>query len=314
MVENTTNISIALRRYPTTQTLLAGKIPSTIIQPNFHEIEPIHDAFRPMVQQQAFDACEMAIFTFLQACTFKKPLVLLPVVLAARFQHPCIVYNKNFHDELTPAMLPGKKVGVRSYSQTTGAWVRNILSTEHGLPLEKIDWITFEGGHLDEYVEPDFVTRAQEGSKLLPNLMSGEVDAGILGNDLPDDPCIEALIPNARNAGRASFEKTGLVPINHMLVVKQDLADQHPEIVRELYRLFRNSKKAVLANPDEPDLRPIGFEAIASSLQQVVNLAVHQKLIREKLSVDDLFAKARNILGTDAGVLSDECERASVWQ
>ena len=83
-------------------------------------------------------------------------------------------------------------------------------------------------------------------------------------------------------------------------VIIQYLADQHPEIVRELYRLFRNSKKAVLANRDEPDLRPIGFEAIASSLQQVVNLAVHQKLIREKLSVDELFANARNILGTDA--------------
>ncbi len=301
MAENITNISVALKRYPTTQTLLTGKISSTLMELDFQEIEPIHGAFRPMVQQQVFDACELAIFTFLQACTFKKPLVLLPVVLAARFQHPCIVYNKNFHAELTPAMLPGKKVGVRSYSQTTGAWVRNILSTEHGLPLEEIDWITFEGGHLDEYIEPDFVTRAPEGSKLLPQLMSGEVDAGILGNDLPDDPCIEAVIPNARNEGRASFDKTGLVPINHMLVVKQDLADQHPEIVRELYRLFRESKQAVLANPDEPDLRPIGFEAIAPSLQQVVDLAVHQKLIPEKLSVDDLFANARNILGTEAG-------------
>ncbi len=301
MAENITNISVALKRYPTTQTLLSGKISSALIKLDFQEIEPIHGAFRPMVQQQVFDVCELAIFTFLQACTFKKPLVLLPVVLAARFQHPCIVYNKNFHDELTPAMLPGKKVGVRSYSQTTGAWIRNILSTEHGLPLEKIDWITFEDGHLDEYTEPDFVTRAPKGSKLLPKLMSGEVDAGILGNDLPDDPCIEALIPNARNAGRASFEKTGLVPINHMLVVNQDLAYEHPEIARELYRLFRESKQAVPANPDEPDLRPIGFEAIVPSLQQVVNLAVHQKLIPEKLSVDDLFADARNILGTEVG-------------
>jgi 4,5-dihydroxyphthalate decarboxylase len=299
MTKNPTNIGIALKRYPTTQALLTGKLPSTIIEPDFQEIEPIHGAFRPMVQQQFFDACEMAIFTFLQAITFKKPLVLLPVVLAARFQHPCIVYNKNFHDELTPAMLPGKKVGVRAYAQTTGAWIRNILSTEHGLPLEKIDWVTFEGGHLNEYVEPDFVTRAPEGSKLLTKLMSGELDAGILGNDLPDDPCIEALIPNARNAGQASFEKTGLVPINHMLVVKQDLADKHPEIVRELYRLFRESKQAAPANHDEPDLRPIGFEAIAPSLQQVVDLAVNQKLIPEKLSVDDLFANARNVLGTD---------------
>lgn len=301
MADDRPSLSVALKRYPQTQALLAGEISSPLMDLDFQEIEPIHDAFRPMVQRQAFDASEMAIFTYLQARTFNKSLVLLPIVLAARFQHPCIVYNKNVHDTMTPQRLPGMKVGVRAYSQTTGAWVRHILADEHGLTLEDIDWITFEGGHLDEYVEPDFVTRAPEGAKLLPMLMSGGVDAGILGNDLPDDPCIEAVIPDARNAGRASFEKTGLVPINHMLVVKPDLAATRPDIVRELFRLFVESKNAAPENLDEPDLRPIGFDAVAPSLQQVIDLAAHQKLIPAKPSLDELFADARNILGSDFG-------------
>src|SRR5512133_1363308 len=90
-------LDIALKRYPQTQALLEGEVNSPLMDFRFHEIEPIHDAFKPMAQTQAFDVSEMAVFTFLQAYAYKKPLVLLPVVLAARFQHPCIVYNTDFH-------------------------------------------------------------------------------------------------------------------------------------------------------------------------------------------------------------------------
>ena len=300
MTESKPVLKTALKRYPTTKALLTGAQTSPLFDFEFYEIEPIHDAFKPMAQTQAFDASEMAVFTYLQARTYDKPLVLLPVVLAARFQHPCIVYNTNFHKELTPEMLPGKKVGVRAYSQTTGAWVRNILATEHGLDLKTIGWTTFEGGHLAEYSEPDFVTRAPAGSKLLPMLMSGGVDAGILGNDLPNDPCIKAVIPNARTAGKAWYDKTGQIPINHMLVVTRKLADERPDIVREIYRLFVASKAAAPADASQPDLRPIGCKAIAPSLQVVIDLAHHQQLIPSKLTIDELFADARRLLGAEA--------------
>jgi 4,5-dihydroxyphthalate decarboxylase len=292
-------LKVALKRYPQTEALLTGAVSSPLMDFEFHEIEPIHDAFKPMAQRQAFDVSEMAIFTCLQALTYGKPLVLLPLVLAARFQHPCIVYNTNFHREVTPQMLPGMKVGVRAYSQTTGAWVRNILSNEHGVDLEAVRWVTFEGGHLDEYREPDFVTRATTGAKLLPSLMSGAVDAAILGNDLPDDPCIKAVIPNAKSAGRAWFDKHGLVPINHMLVVSGKLASERPDLVREVFFLFRSSKDA--ATPSQPDLRPTGCDNIRPSLELVIDMAYRQRLIPKRFEVEDLFATAREILGEQAG-------------
>ena len=290
----------ALKRYPTTRAILDGSVSSPLMRIDWDEVEPIHDAFKPMAQQQAFDVSEMAVFTYLQARTYNKPLVLLPVVLAARFQHPCIVYNTDFHATLTPDMLPGLKVGVRSYGQTTGAWVRQILASEHKLDLESIKWITFEGGHLAEYSEPAFVTRSEPGTKLLPMLMAGKVDAAILGNDLPDDPKIRAVIPDAKNAGRKAFERTGLIPVNHMLVVTKTLADKRPDVVREIYRLLRESKAAAQQDAAQPDLRPIGIKAISPSLQVVVDLAHHQKLIPAQFSLDELFADARAILGADA--------------
>lgn len=300
MTSSLPTLQIALKRYPTTRALLDGELTTPLAQFEFHEIEPIHDAFKPMVQQQAFDVSELAIFTWLQARTYDKPVILLPVVLAARFQHPCIVYNTDFHKELTPAMLAGKKVGVRAYSQTTGAWVRHILSDEHGVDLESIKWMTFEGGHLAEYSEPSFVTRGPQGSKLLPMLMSGGVDAAILGNDLPDDPRIKAVILDAKNAGRKAFERNGLVPINHMLAVTKKLAQENPALVRQVYALFKRSKENAKADPAQPDLRPVGIKDISPSLQVVVDLAHHQQLIPRKFTLDEIFADARAILGADA--------------
>ena len=290
-------LSCALKRYPTTEALLSGKVTSPNFDFEFHEIEPIHDAFKPMAREQRFDVSELAVFTFLQAYVYKKPVVLLPIVLASRFQHSCIVYNTDFHKELTPQTLRGKKVGVRAYTQTTGAWVRNILSVEHGLDLESVEWVIFEGAHLAEYQEPPFVTRAAAGTKLLPMLMSGQVDAGILGNDLPNDPKIKAVIPNAAQAGRAWFDKTGELPINHMLVVKRDLLRFRPDLVREIYSMFKGAKEAAPVAAGAIDMRPIGYDAIAPSLEVVTKLAYEQKLVPTKLSVDELFAESRSVLG-----------------
>jgi 4,5-dihydroxyphthalate decarboxylase len=290
-------LSCALKRYPTTEALLSGKITSPNFDVEYHEIEPIHDAFKPMAREQRFDVSELAVFTFLQAYVYKKPVVLLPIVLASRFQHGCIVYNTDFHKELTPQSLRGKKVGVRAYTQTTGAWVRNILSVEHGLDLESVEWVIFEGAHLAEYQEPPFVTRAPAGTKLLPMLMSGQVDAGILGNDLPDDPKIKPVIPDAAKAGRAWFDKTGQLPINHMLAIKRDLLRFRPDLVREIYSMFKRAKEAAPVAAGAIDMRPIGYDAIAPSLEVVTQLAYEQKLVPTKLSVDELFAESRAVLG-----------------
>lgn len=297
MADPIPTLSTALKRYPTTVALLSGKLKSPKVDFEFHEIEPIHDAFKPMAREQRFDVSELAIFTFLQAYTYKKPIVLLPVVLASRFQHGCIVYNTDFHKEMTPAMLPGKKVGVRAYTQTTGAWVRNILAQEHKLDLESVEWTIFEGSHLAEYQEPPFVKRAAPGEKLLPMLMSGKVDAGILGNDLPDDPKIKAVIPDAAKAGRAWHEQTGLIPINHMLVVKRDLLRSRPDLVREVYSLFKQAKEAAPVSPGAIDMRPIGYDKITPSLELVIQLAYEQQIIPTRFSVEELFAESRAVLG-----------------
>ena len=279
---------MAVKRYATNEALLNGAVSSPKVKFEFNEVEPIHNAFAPMAQKQVYDLSEMAVFTFLQAFNYGKPIVLMPIVMAARHQHGCIVYNTQFHDKLSPSDLIGKRVGVRAYTQTTGAWVRNILMRDYGLKLDSVNWIVTEGAHLLEYSEPSFVQRAPE-KKLIDMLMKGEVDAAILGNDLPNDPRLQAVIPNAAEAGPAWQKKTGLIPINHMFVATSALAKRRPDIVLETYELFKRAK--VQAAPSKgPDMRPIGIDAIRPSLELVIELAADQQIIPKRFSVDELFA------------------------
>ncbi len=184
-------LSAALKTYPHTSGLKSGAIADPSLELVFRDVEPIHRAFAPMARTQAFDVSEMAIVTYLQAKAYNKPVVLLPAVVAARFQQGCIIYDAQ-RGKLGVDNLARARVGVRAWSQTTGMWVRAILAQTYGVPLETIDWVTFEGAHLEEYREPPFVRRAATGQELLPMLRAGELDAAILGNDLPDEPAAQA--------------------------------------------------------------------------------------------------------------------------
>ena len=129
-----------------------------------------------------------------------KPLVLLPAVVLGRFQHPYLVYNRE-RGHLAPSDLTGRRVGIRSYSVTTGTWLRGILAEEWGVDLDRITWITFEEPHVAEFRDPPGVQRAGPGKELHAMLLAGEIDAAIVGGELPPDPRIVPLIPDPAGDG-----------------------------------------------------------------------------------------------------------------
>jgi 4,5-dihydroxyphthalate decarboxylase len=136
--------------YPETAALKQGKIASDRLTLNFAGYSPPHTGFKAMVREQAFDISEMAIVTYLIAKSHNKPMVLLPAVVMGRFQHDHAIYNAD-RGVLTPADLKGKRVGIRSFTTTTGAWIRGILSNDYGVDLASIEWVTFEEPHVIEY-------------------------------------------------------------------------------------------------------------------------------------------------------------------
>src|SRR5687768_1783895 len=132
-----------LGNHPGTAALKNGSIRSDLVEFDFAAYSPTNKGFKPMVREAAFDVSEMAIVTFLMAKSFGKPMVLLPDVVLARFQHGHALYSAKA-GKLAPRDLNGKRVGIRSFTTTTGAWLRGILANDCGVDLDSIDWVTFE--------------------------------------------------------------------------------------------------------------------------------------------------------------------------
>ena len=283
-----TTLSAAFDDYPHTLPLKRGEINSPRVAFAFSDIKPANRFFKPMVRELKFDVSEMAIATYVQANAYGKPLVLMPATMMGRFQHGTILCNAA--RPLTPAELAGKRIGVRSYSQTTAVWVRGILENDYGVDLDKVRWVTFEDGHVAEYHEPERVERAGADKNLLKMLRAGELDAAIYGADLPNDPTLKSLIPDAEAAAQRWYARHKVVPINHMVVVTEKLAKSNPQTVKEIYQLLLQAKKAAgLPKAGAIDFLPFGLEACRPALQTIITYALQQRLIPRKIEVEDLF-------------------------
>jgi len=283
-------LKVMLGDYPNTVALTQGKIKSDRLQLNFAEAKVPHDHFKQVVKGE-FDVAELAIMTYLQAVGYGRPLVALPVVLHGRFQHAQIAYNAE-RGTLTPADLPGKRVGMRTYSQTTPTWVRGIMQNDYGLDLGRVNWVTFDDGHVPEFRDPPNATRAPAGKKLLPMLLAGELDAGMVtAADLKSNPQLKQLIPDPAAAGRAWHARYGALMVNHIVVVKSSLAKSEPWAVREIYRLLKESKQAA-AEPlpkDGIDIRPIGYSTNRRNFEVAAEYAWQQRTIPKPLRMEDMF-------------------------
>lgn len=264
-----------------------GDVRSPRLDLAFTEFKPTNRAFLPMAREQRFDFCEMAIVTFLQAKAYGKPLILLPAAMLSRFQHGLIVYNAA-RGPLTPKTLAGRRIGVRAYSQTTGAWVRGILENHYGADLSGVHWVTFEDAHVAEFRDPPGVERAGPDKKLEAMLLAGEIDAAI--GEFASDPRLKPLFPDPAAEGRKWYDQHGIIPVNHMVVMTEALAARHPWVPAELYRLLLAGKTAAgLPKPGALDMIPFGFEPNRKNLEAIIQFSVQQGLIPRPVTIEELM-------------------------
>ena len=101
---------------------------------DFADVKLPQRAFKRVVRDLEFDVSELALVTYLLAKAHGKPYRLLPAVVTARFQHPYLVCLKS--KRLSPKDLDGKRIGQRSYSVTTAAWIRGMLMDNKAVSLK----------------------------------------------------------------------------------------------------------------------------------------------------------------------------------
>lgn len=293
-----------------------GVVKPTTFEPELVEVDPLIAAFRRQVRQSEFDICEMAITTYMCAKAHGKPMTAIPVPLVRQFHHGAILVNTKAGIG-SPKDLEGKKVGVnRGYTVTTGVWVRGVLADEHGVDLKKVTWVLSGDEHVAEYKPPANVVPIEAGRKMQDMLLSGELVAAI-GVDI-DHPDIKPLIPNAADAGLTAFKARGHYPINHLVVIRDDLLAKHPDLAADAFNVFAQSKRLyveklkagqiekldaydrthqrVIAAGGDP--LPYGIEPNRRVIEELMRHAVSQGIIPKALPVEELFAPTtRGLVG-----------------
>jgi len=289
------------------QALKDGTVKPRTFEFDFVEIDPLIAAFRRMVRGAEFDICEMAITTYICARAFGKPMTAIPVFLVRAFHHGAILASTRA-GIASPKDLEGKRVGVnRGYTVTTGVWARGILQQEYGVDLGKITWVLSGDEHVAEYRPPANVVPIEPGKKMEEMLASGELAAAI-GVDVKSAD-VRPLIPNALDAGLAALRRDGHYPINHTVVIRNELIAAHPELAADMFDAFARSKRVYLerfesgaiAKPTEVDAvharvmeitgdpLPYGIAPNRKVLEELIGHALKQGIISKPVTVEELF-------------------------
>jgi 4,5-dihydroxyphthalate decarboxylase len=281
----------------------------------FEEVPVLVQAFRRMVRELAYDVCEMALTTYLCARAFGKPFTALPIFLVRRPHHGAIVVNLRSGIR-SPKDLEGRKVGVnRGYTVTAGVWARSILQDEHGVDLSRVTWVTSGDEHVAEYRPPPNVVPIEPGQDLAGMVSSGELAAAV--NLDVDHPDVGPLIPDAGEAAFAALRDRGFYPINHLIVVKDELLDAHPDLALDLFEAFADAKNryvdrlraGAIVSPTPTDAfyarvmqitgrdpLPYGIEPSRSVLETLIRHAVDQNILDRSVAVETLFPERTHAL------------------
>ncbi|GAA4601857.1 ABC transporter substrate-binding protein [Actinoallomurus liliacearum] len=262
-------------------------------------VKPVHKASKDFVNDQAVDLAELAIVTLLQAVAYGRPVVLLPVTTLGRFQHQTLVTIGG----LTAGDVEGHSVGVRSWSQTTGVWMRGFLTEQYGVDLREVRWVTYEGAHVEGARDPDFVTRAPEGAKLQADFLERRLDFGIMGNELPADDRIRTAIADAHEVAAEWSRANGFAPVNHVLGVTEQAAREHSAAVCAAYDAMREVVESGPRDTGPVDLNPVGFAALRGPISRAAAYALDQGVLPRPVEFDELVAASCAALGVPAARL-----------
>jgi 4,5-dihydroxyphthalate decarboxylase len=277
---------------------------------DFEEIPVLVQGFRRMVRGLEFDVCEMALTTYLVAKAHGVRFTAVPAFLVRGFHHNAITVDTR-HGITTPKDLEGKKVGVnRGYTVTTGVWARSILADEHGVDLDSITWVLSGDEHVADYRAPANVVPVEAGRTLDEMLASGDL-AAVVGVDV-DSPDARPLIPNPDEAAHQALQQRGLWPINHLVVIRDDLLAEHPDLGVGVFDAFARSKQryvdqlraGTLESPTKTDRMhqdvieltgwddplPYGIEPNRQVLEELLRSAVDQKILDRAPRLEDMFA------------------------
>ena len=287
-----------------------GTVRARSFEFEFIEVDPLIDAFRRMVRTLEFDLSEMAMTTYITAREHGKKMIGLPIFLMRAFHHGAIHFNVKSGIR-TPRDLEGRRVGVnRGYTVTTGLWARTVLATQYGVDLSKITWVLSGDEHVAEFRPPANVVPIEKGKKMGDMVASGELAAAI-GVEV-DHPDVKPLIANAKDTAFEALRTKGHYPINHLMVIREDLLEKHPHLGPDIFDAFVQAKRIYVeklknGQVEKPtavdelykrvmdttgrDPLPYGVGPNRATLEEIIRNATEQRILTKPVTVEQLFPR-----------------------
>lgn len=316
-------LTMACGSYDRTIALADGTVAPEGININFLSMRP-GPMFRRQARNAEFDVAEFSFSTF---CMLKSRadtrMIAIPVFASRKFRHGHIFVNDSVAE---PSDLIGKRIGCHEYQNTASTWIRGILKDEYGVSQEDVKWVLGglnapknEGDRIPLNFGPNMQVERMAADRYSSEMLEkGDIDA-LISAEIPESYArpgspVKRLFPNYRALEEDYFRRTRIFPIMHTVVIKAEIYERHPWVVRSLMDAFEEAKRVGqdrlrysgalfaslpwlgphLEELDEltgnEDLFPYGVEPNRHVLETFLGYSFDQGLIGEPMKVDELFA------------------------
>ena len=257
------------------------------------------------------DGGELSISSFILARMRGVNLRALPVFLSRRFRHRCMHFPaaSPLRD---PSELAGKKITIHRYNATTPVWLKGILQNEYGVKPESVEWFVAEPDIAAESLRPPppeirvrFIPAPRTREHAVELLERGELDAALEPYEaLASNPKLRRIFPDYHRVEEDFFRRTGAFPINHLVVLREEIAEAHPWIAESLLAAFREAEAMADGYRDEQQKAETAWERkvmgedfayslkkgpARRSLETLIHYQIQQGILDQKPDIESLF-------------------------
>ena len=272
------DLNIACWDYDRTRSLTDGRVQPEGINLDITVLRP-REIFPRMLQDQEFHASEMSLASYvILKARDQCPFVAIPVMLSKIFRHDCI-YVRPDAGINEPADLRGKRIGLPQYSSTAGVFIKGLMQHEYGVSPQQMTW--FMGGQdtpapaplvpldLPADIHLEFIP---EDKTLEGMLADGELDA-LFATYIPNlflngSPTIARLFPNFKEVEQDYYRRTGIFPIMHTVVIREDVHREHPWVAASLYDAFSQAKDLAVGGLYDTDALALTLPFLIDHLEE----------------------------------------------
>lgn len=268
-----------------------------------------------MARNREFDVCEFNVGAYLMSRDRGEPLAAIPVFLHRRFRHGFAFINVNSGIK-TPGDLIGKRIGGTNFQPAGNIWLRGILEERYGVPHKEVTWVVDRKEDVEFAPPPDLRIEMIPPDKSMDTMLAeGEIPA-MINPYIPEpivhgDKRVQRLFPDYKAVEREYFQETGIFPIMHVTVIKQEIVERHPWVPASLVKAFEKAKQIAYRRVANPRITPLAWvrtayeeerkllgsdpwayglgESNRLNLATIMRYCHQQGLIRRPTTVDELF-------------------------